>query len=37
MLVLVAIALSGCIQEDNQNNLSYVNQEFGFEINPPVG
>jgi hypothetical protein len=37
ILVLVAIALSGCTQEDNKNNLSYVNQEFGFGLNPPAG
>jgi hypothetical protein len=36
-LALVMIALSGCTQEDNKNNLSYVNQEFGFGLNPPLG
>lgn len=37
LLVLFSIALSGCIDEGNQHNLEYVNEEYGFGINPPDG
>lgn len=36
LLLVLAIALSGCTQE-NEKNPYYVNQEYGFEIIPPAG
>jgi hypothetical protein len=37
MLILIATVLSGCTQENNHQNLSYINQEYGFELIPPEG
>jgi hypothetical protein len=37
ILVLIAITLSGCTQEDKQPTLGYINQEYGFGLNPPAG
>ena len=38
MLVLVAIYLGGCIQQqDPLKGLGYVNKQYGFGLNPPEG
>jgi hypothetical protein len=36
LILILAIALSGCTQENGKNPY-YMNQEYGFEIIPPVG
>jgi hypothetical protein len=36
-LVLVAIGLSGCTQEDPLKGLGYINKQYGFGFNPPEG
>ena len=38
-LVLLAIGLSGCTdtQDDMLSGLGYVNEEYGFGLNPPEG
>ncbi len=37
LLPLFAVALSGCMDEGNKPNLVYVNEEYGFGLNPPEG
>jgi hypothetical protein len=37
MLVLLAVGLSGCTQEDKLKDLSYKNTQYGFGLNSPAG
>jgi len=36
-LVLLAVGLCGCTQEDALSGLAYVDRENGFGLNPPAG
>jgi hypothetical protein len=35
ILVLIVIVVSGCTQENSQPSFGYVNEEYGFGLNPP--
>ncbi len=36
-VLLLAIVFSGCFEKESLKDLKYVNEEFGFEFNPPEG
>ena len=37
ILVMLAIGLSGCTEEEKSSDLGYKNTEYGFALNPPEG
>lgn len=37
LLMLFTVAISGCMDEGNKPTLGYVNEEYGFGLNPPEG